>query len=289
MLASLGQRGSLPEMLMTAAMPRHQRSRGCASLRFVAARGGTRLADLHQASPMRILFPDVEPGEPPLAALVNTSGGLAGGDAVEIAVEIDAGAAACVSTPAAEKIYRSLGPDTRIGTRLKVATGARLEWIPQETILFDGARLARRLEVDLAPGAHLLMGEMLVFGRRARGEALSGGSLLDTWRIRRSGALLWADGLALNDDIPGRLANPFGFAGAEAVATLLVAVEAPLTEARDALREGGADATILRQGLMLVRWLGRAAEVREGLGAAIRATRARLFGLSPALPRLWTC
>jgi len=238
---------------------------------------------------MRILFPDTEAGEPPLAALVNTAGGLAGGDEVDVSVALDPGAAACISTPAAEKIYRSLGPGTRIGARLQVAAGARLEWIPQETILFEGSRLVRRIEVDLAPGAELMMAEMIVFGRHARGEALTQGSLLDAWRVRRAGALVWADGLELGEAMADRLASPFGFAGAEAAATLLLAVEAPLAGARDALREDGAAATLLRPGLMLVRWLGGAAEVRDGLGAAIRATRARLFGLPPALPRLWTC
>lgn len=272
-----------------AATPSHQRSRGGASLRFAVARGATRLADLHQASPMRILFPTPEPGEAPLAALVNTAGGLAGGDEVEISVALDAGAAATVSTPAAEKIYRSLGPETRVAARIEVGPGARLEWIPQETILFEGARLARRLEADIAADAVLLMAEMLVFGRHARGEALTRGSLLDIWRIRRGGALVWADGLALDGDIAAMLANPFGFAGAEANATLLLADPNPLAPLRDGLRDAGIAATILRPGLMLARWLGSAATVREGLGSAIRLVRARHFGLPAALPRLWTC
>jgi len=272
-----------------AATPSHQRSRGGASLRFAVARGATRLADLHQASPMRILFPDAEPGEPPLAALVNTAGGLAGGDEVEVGVALDAGAAAVVSTPAAEKIYRSLGPETRISARIEVGPGARLEWIPQETILFEGARLVRRLEAEIAADGTLLMAEMLVFGRQARGEALTRGSLLDAWRIRRAGALVWADGVAVEGDVAALLANPFGFAGAEASGTLLLADAQPLPPLRDALREAGVAATVLRPGLLLARWLGRAAEVRERLGAAIRLVRARQFGLPAALPRLWTC
>jgi urease accessory protein len=276
-------------MSRAAAPASHQRSRGGASLRFALARGETRLADLHQAAPMRILFPTPEPGEPPLAALVNTAGGLAGGDEVDVAVALDAGAAASVSTPSAEKIYRSLGPETRIAARLEVAAAARLEWIPQETILFDGARLTRRIEADIAADASLLMAEMLVFGRHARGEALTRGSLLDAWRIRRDGALVWADGLALAEDLPARLASPFGLAGAEAAATLLLAAPAPLAGLRDALREAGMAATILRPGLMLARWLGPASAVRDGLAAAIRLVRARQFGLPAALPRLWTC
>ncbi|MEO3471666.1 urease accessory protein UreD [Roseomonas sp. CAU 1739] len=266
----------------------HQRSRGGAALRFAVARGATRLIDLDQAAPMRILFPDAEPGEPPLAALVNTAGGLAGGDEVTVAVTLEPGAHAVVSTPAAEKIYRSLGPETRIATRLHVAAGGTLEWLPQETILFDGARLTRRLDVDLAPAARLMMTEMLVFGRHARGEAMHSGSLADSWRLRRGGTLLWADGLSLGQGIRARLDHPFGFAGAEACATLLVASEAPLTEARDAAREAGAAATLARPGLLLLRWLGGAPAVRYGLGEAIRLLRARVLGAAPVLPRLWT-
>lgn len=271
------------------ALPTHQRSRGGAALRFAVARGQTRLADLHQASPMRILFPAPEPGEAPLAALVNTAGGLAGGDEVAVTVTAGPGSHAVVSTPAAEKVYRSLGAETRIASRIEVGAGATLEWLPQETILFDGARLARRLEVDLAPGATLLLAEMLVFGRHARGEVLREGSLLDAWRLRRGGALLWADGLALGEELRQRLDDPFGFAGAEACATLLVASDAPLQAARDAARESGAAATLPRPGLLLLRWLGDAAAVREGLGDAIRLLRARVLGAAPVLPRLWTC
>lgn len=267
----------------------HQRSRGGAGLRFAVARGATRLIDLHQAAPMRILFPDAEPGEPPLAALVNTAGGLAGGDAVTVEVTLDPGAHAVVSTPAAEKIYRSLGPETRITARLAVADGATLEWLPQETILFDGARLFRRLEVDVAMTGTLLLAEMLVFGRHARGEAMHNGSLADSWRVRRGGMLLWADGLALGQGMRARLDDPFGFAGAEACATLLLASEAPLSEARDAAREeAGAAATLARPGLLLLRWLGGASAVRDGLGEAIRLLRARVLGAAPVLPRLWT-
>jgi urease accessory protein len=268
----------------------HQRSRGGAALRFALARGATRLADLHQAAPMRILFPAPEPGEAPLAALVNTAGGLAGGDAVRIAVALDAGAHALVSTPAAEKIYRSLGPLTRVVTRLDIAPGATLEWIPQETILFDGARLERRIEAAIAPDARLLMAEMLVFGRHARGEALRAGSLFDSWRLHRGGRMLWADALALDGELRDALDNPFGFAGAEAMATLLLAQEQPLEPLREALRDAlGCAATLARPGLLLARWLGGAAALREGLGAAIRLIRAEAFGCAPVLPRLWTC
>src|SRR5215213_5147539 len=109
------------------APPRHQRADGAFELRFGP---DGRLRHLFQQAPLRVLFPTPEPGEPPLAALVNCAGGLAGGDALRQEVRLEAGARATVSTAAAEKVYRSLGPETRIATRLAVAPGAVLEWIP---------------------------------------------------------------------------------------------------------------------------------------------------------------
>ncbi|MBP0462822.1 urease accessory protein UreD [Roseomonas sp. PWR1] len=276
-------------MGIVAAAPRHQRAKGGCALRFTHARGDTRLAHLDQASPMRILFPTPEPGEMPLAALVNTAGGLAGGDEVAIEVTIDPGARATLSTPAAEKIYRSLGPETRIATRLVAEAGALLEWIPQETILFEGARLDRRIEVSIAADATLVMAEMLVFGRRARDERFATGSLNDSWRVARDGRLLWADGLALGPAPVAQIDRPFGLGGAEALATLLLALPGDSLAARDVLREGGMPATIPRPGLVLLRWLGAATAVRESLGAAIRQVRRDVLGLPAVLPRLWTC
>src|SRR3954454_9788595 len=177
--------------VMVGAMPRdtpplpsrHQRADGAFDLVFARAPGGTVLRDLYQQSPLRILFPTPEPGEPPTAALLNCAGGLAGGDALRQSVRLEAGARATLSTAAAEKVYRSLGPETRIESRIVLEEGAMLEWIPQETILFDGARLLRGMRAELAPGAVLLAAETLVFGRAARGEWMTQGLLRDRWRL----------------------------------------------------------------------------------------------------------
>jgi urease accessory protein len=268
--------------------PPHQRADGAFESRF-GPNGALR--HLFQQAPLRVLFPTPDPGETPLAAVVNCAGGLAGGDALRQEVALEAGARATVSTAAAEKVYRSLGAETRIATRLALGPGAVLEWIPQETILFDGARLERRLRVDLAEGAILLAAEMLVFGRVARGERMRRGALLDAWRVHGPEGLLWADALALPDDPGEALGAPFGFDGAEALGTVLLA--GPGAEAgRDLLRglasaaPGGA--TLPRPGLLLARWLGPGAAVRASVGAAIVALRAGLLGLPPRLPRLWT-
>jgi urease accessory protein len=275
---------------------RHQRADGAFELGFgVSPRGPngavTGLRHLFQQAPLRVLFPDPEPGEPPTAALLNCAGGLAGGDALRQAVWLEAGARATISTAAAEKVYRSLGPETRIETTLSLGADAWAEWLPQETILFDGARLARRMRADLAAGARLLATETLVFGRAARGETMARGAVFDGWRLHGPDGLLWADALELGEGIGDRLAAPFAFGGAEALATLLLV--APEVEARrDLLRSlpehAPGAATIPRPGLLLARWLGRATAVRRAVGEAIAALRAASLGLPPRLPRLWT-
>ncbi len=184
--------------------------------------------------------------------------------------------------------YRSLGPETRIESEIAVGAGATLEWLPQETILFDGARLDRGFSIALEAGARLLMAEMIVFGRQARGETMRLGALLDRWRMRREGGLLWAEGLALGEDLAERRAAPFGFGGAEAMATLLLALPGPVEPLRDALRATGVAATAARPGLLVARWLGGALAVRDGLAGAICRMRAEGLGLAPRLPRLWT-
>ncbi|MBU8539638.1 urease accessory protein UreD [Falsiroseomonas tokyonensis] len=268
----------------SAAAPHHQRARGRVELDLVAAAGGARIAHLYQSAPLRLLFPDSDPEEPKQAALVNVAGGLAGGDSLDSVLRLGPNARFTATTPAAEKIYRSLGPRTDIATGLEVAEGATFEWLPQETILFDGARLHRRLDITLAAGARLLAAEMLVLGRAARGEVFRQGVLRDRWQIRREGRLLWVDALRLE---PEALGHRFTLDGAGAMATLVLAMPEAAAHrdlARD-LAEGGAG--LVAPGLLVARWLGEAGPVRRGLGAAIRALRAAALGLPAQLPRLW--
>jgi urease accessory protein len=269
---------------------RHQRSDGAFALRL--GPGGA-LIDLHQQAPLRILFPDPELGDPPVAALLNCAGGLAGGDSLRQSVVLAPGGRATLSTAAAEKVYRSLGPETLVATELHLGAGAAFEWIPLETILFDGARLTRRMTARLDDGAKLLAAETIVLGRAARGERLTTGAVLDSWRLHGPEGLRWADALALSGDVAAAVHSPFGLAGAEALGTLLLAgpgAEAMLGLARDLPAVDGAPgaATIPRPGLLLARWLGRAASVRRAVGSAIVALRAASLGLPPRLPRLWT-
>ncbi len=271
----------------------HQRARGRLALGFARQPRGTVLDELFQSAPLRALFPTPEPDEAPIAAIVNTAGGLAGGDALEIAVRAGEGTLATVSAPAAEKVYRSLGDPARITTALAVEAGARLEWIPQETILFDGARLQRCIGVDLATDARLLMTEALVFGRAARDEVLRHGAIRDSWRIRRGGALLWADGLALEQGLAEAMAARFGFDGAGALGTLLYAGEEaevliPLLRGSDENWPAPGGVTLVRPGLLIGRWLGHALAVRRSVAAAMLMVRAAAMGQPARLPRLWT-
>jgi len=271
-----------------------ERGDGRAELRFERRGGATALAHLYQRSPCRILFPNAASGDLPVAVMVTTSGGLAGGDRLHIEVEAGAAAAAVVTAQAAEKIYRSLGPDTRIEIALAVEAGAWLEWLPQETILFEGARLARRTAADIAEGGRLLACEMAVFGRTARGERFTRGLLSERWTIRRGGALAWMDALVLEEEIAERLASPFGFGGATAMATALyvgpdAAALLPLARALALDGEARAGASLVN-GVLLARFLGAdARDVRAHLAAYLSYLRRAAAGLPATMPRVWNC
>ncbi|MGQ0662791.1 MAG: urease accessory protein UreD [Pseudomonadota bacterium] len=254
--------------------------------------GATRLVHLYQHDPCRLLFPEVDPGEAFTAVTLTTSGGLAGGDRIHCEVACQAGAAAVVTAQAAEKVYRSLGPEAEQRVSIAVEAGAWLEWLPQETILFDGARLRRTMALDVAPGARVMAGEMLVFGRAARGETFREGMLHHAISIRREGRLVWADALRLEGEIAVALRHPAGFAGAGAQATVLYIGEdaaALLEAARGLLAGSTARAGATRIGPVLI------ARLLGGDGQALRRDVARYWtgmrhlaaGLPVALPRFW--
>src|SRR5262249_13955659 len=149
--------------------------------------------------PLRVLFPRPAAGDPALAVLVTTSGGLVAGDRLTIAIRLAPGATAHVTASAAEKIYRSTGPITAVGQALTVSSSAILEFLPPETILFDGARMRRETSIELGAGAGFLGGDIVIFGRRARGEGLTSGLLHEVWTVRREGDLVWGDAVHLED------------------------------------------------------------------------------------------
>jgi len=268
-----------------------QRGRGVAELAFRRDGATTKLAHLFQQTPCRVLFPLPEIGDPALAVLVTTSGGLTGGDEIRLEARIMPAAHATLTTQAAEKLYRSLGPDVQVDHRFTIEDGAYFEYLPQETILFDGARLSRRNHATVAAAGRFLACEMIVFGRAARGEQVTRGRVHDSWRIWRDGRLVWADALALGADIAAQLAAPLGFGGATALATALYAGDdaeglLPLARKLAQASAGHGGATIVN-GLLLARFFGApAAEVRADLARFTRGLRAA-GGWPARLPRVW--
>lgn len=256
-----------------------QRGNGAARIAFARAPQGAKLADLYCRDPLRVLLPRGEPGEPPCAVVITTSGGLAGGDRLDLRFDIGQGATACGAGQAAEKIYRSTGATTEIAVSLDVAAGARFAWLPQECILFDGARLRRTMDIALGADAELLVADMTVFGRIARGETFATGAFADRWTLRREGRLVWHDALRVKAD---DLRDPAAFGSAEAMAGIIHAAQsAPtkLEELRERLPACGVASVV--NGLLLVRFLGPAREVRAALVGALEFLR------GAPLPRLW--
>jgi urease accessory protein len=280
--------------------------RGVAEIGFAARDGATRLTHLYQHDPMRVLFPAPEVGDSSLAVLVTTSGGLVAGDRIRVAVRLDAGAIAHVTASAAEKIYRSTGATTGIAQDLSLDTGCWLEYLPPETILFDGARLRRHTTIALAPGAGFLGGGIIVFGRRARGECFTHGLLHEEWQVKRDGALIWGDALHLDGDIAAVIADPACFDCAAACATLILAPPGGDPQAGDpagfvagaravqqqsqrrSLAPGLRAGVTALGGLAVARWLGPDALVlRRAFADLACHWREAAMGLPAHLPLLW--
>jgi urease accessory protein len=183
------------------------RAVGRIALTVAASGSGSRRARVHEAGSLRVRFPNGTSRGTLDAVIVNTAGGMTGGDRFDIDMTVGAGARLTVTTAAAEKIYRSLGANTHVGVKADVGPGGALAWLPQETILFDQVRLRRTIEVDLARDAGLVLAEAIVFGRSAMGEAVLRGDLFDRWRVRVGGALVFAETLRLDGAIAQRLAQ----------------------------------------------------------------------------------
>ena len=269
---------------------------GIAEIGFARRDGVTRLAHLFQTDPLRVLFPAAEAGDPTQAAIVTTSGGLVAGDHIDIAVWVDRAASAHVTASAAEKIYRSTGATTVVRQSLTVGIGGTLEFLPPETIVFDGARLERERMIELAPDAVFLGGDIVVFGRRARGERFTHGFLRDVWEVRCEGRLIWGDALHLDGDIAAIVADPACFDSAAGFATLMLAPAGRdpqkfLDGARvvqAAAPEGVRAGVTAIAGLVLARWLAAdAALLRRAYADLACHLRCEAMGLPHRLPRIW--
>jgi urease accessory protein len=274
---------------MRASVPSElQRARGRAEVEMSWRDGRVRLERLFQEGCAKARLPRPA-GDVPEVVLINTAGGVTGGDRIAWRLAAGAGAALLATSQAAERVYRSAGGAARVEARLSLGAGARLDWLPQETIVFDAGRLERSLEVDMAADARLLALEALVLGRAARGERVISGAIEDRWRIRRAGRLAHAEALRLAGEIDGAAAGAATLAGGRALATIVEVgpgAGARVGAARRALAGIAgvtAAASAKADDLLVVRMLAaEAAPLRAGL---IRF----LIGFRDApLPRVWT-
>ena len=260
------------------------RAVGRVALSVKQVAGKTRRAEVHEAGSLRVRCPGAPAAELE-AVLINTAGGIAGGDCFALDIAAGEGTRLVVTTAAAEKVYRTLGPDSDISVKLDVAAGATLAWLPQETILFDRARLSRSIDVSLAADAHLFLAEAIVFGRSGMGETVEQGALFDRWRVRRGGKLIYAESVRLDGAIAARLVEPAIANGSIAIATVLISpgddavVEKVRALESDFIGEVGASA-----------WNGIAAVRMCAVdGAALRHDLVHVMtALRGTLPRIWT-
>jgi urease accessory protein len=277
--------------------PLPENAAGRALIRLKQRDGATHLADLFHAQPLRVLFPLRETGDIFQAAITCVAGGLVAGDRHEIGVTLEPGARGLVMGQAAEKIYRSNGPDCAINVDLRVEDGAWLEWLPQETILFDRSRLRRANRAQVSAAGRMLAGDILVFGRTAHNETLNSGLVHDSWEIRDgAGRLSWKDVVHMQGDLAATIAHPACFDGARASGSLIFAANdagAQLEMARGIL--AGMESATLRAGvtsfnsLLLARFIGKnALELRQAFAKLWCELRRSAAGLPPVMPRLWS-
>ena len=271
--------------LQTREMQTACRTQSVLDARFTAKAGRTALARVHETGAFRLRL---QRGAACVGTIVNTGGGILAGDTLRQTIRAEAGAEVVLTSVAAEKIYRSDGAAAVVETGLHVGPGARLDWLPQETILFDGARLSRSLRLDLAETACALVIETIVFGRLANGETSMAGAFTDAWDVGRAGRLVFADRVRLDGTIGATLDRPAVGGGARAVATVLLAAPdaaahvEPLRLALQAFAETVESGVSVRDGVLVARLLARSPErLRAAMVGALGVLR------RAPLPRTW--
>lgn len=258
--------------------------RAIGALRLQAKRRGqqTVIADLRQEGSLKALFPKVR-GDALDTVFLNTAGGLTGGDRMQIDVAAQPGAHVVLSSQAAERAYRAQpGQIAQSDVSLNVGPGGRIDWLPQETILFDHAALDRRLNVRLAAGATALLVEPIIFGRVAMGETVDTLHLTDQWRIWRDDTLIFADAVRLIGDAKSMMQAAAIADGAGAMATILLAGPQAAGLAERLALSPTSGASLIRDDILLVRMLAvDGFALRQQLIPVVEA-------LSTApIPRVW--
>lgn len=271
-----------------------QRAVGEARVVFSGAVNGTEIIDVYQKFPMAVAFPNVDDRRRKEAVLINTSGGVAGGDEIRIEVVAQGNASVAVTTQAAEKVYRALDRPARIRTRLRAEGNARLAWLPQETIVFNQARIARQTEIDVCSGTELIALEWLVLGRIESGEEVLAGHILDSWRVRVDGRLVWADGFLASDQALLQLRKTALLSNWKAIATMIYF--GPGLEARlERLREIGASlecacGVTIVGAIIVVRVAAIASvDLRRGLRRFLDQLDHELGSGPFGVPKMWSC
>lgn len=269
------------EIKAGAPLPSPPRARGVLDLGVKRRDAASAIASLRQEGSLKALFPQMR-DDALQAVFLNTAGGLTGGDAMRIAVSVAPDASVTLSSQAAERAYRAQpGQVARMDVALRLEGDARLNWLPQETIVFDGAALDRRLQVDLTGNARALIVEPLILGRAAMGEVVQNLHFTDQWRIFRDGRLVFADAVRLTDITLPALPGAALTGGAQAVATVLLAGPDAAGFA-DLDLPPQAASSLIADGLLLVRVLAPD-------GFALRKVLVPLIEtLSQApIPRVW--
>lgn len=271
------------DVSVTSAVFESNRARGAVRFDVHAREGVTRRGVLHESGSLRVRFPSPE-GKGLSGVFVNTAGGVAGGDSFDVDITAGQGSQLTLTTAAAEKVYRAPRTAAQLNISLKVDAGAHLAWLPQETILFDRARVHRRFDIALDEAASLLLCEIVVFGRTAMGERMEQGEFIDRWRLRRGGRLVFAETVRLTGDIGAKLARSAVAKGGAAIGTALIVPgdETLLERIREASDSFAGEVGISAwNGFAMARFCAQDA-------AGLRADMMRvLAGTSAALPRLW--
>jgi urease accessory protein len=262
-----------------------QRSAGEARVRLAVTAGRTRLTHLRQEGSAKAILPRVEDAVPEVVFL-NTSGGLTGGDRLSFTLDIGDGGKAVATTQTAERVYQSAAGQAEVSVAITAGCGARVDWLPQETILFQGAQVRRRTRIDLGPGARCLYAETVVLGRAAMGETLARVAFRDDRMIRREGRPVLAEPLVLDDAVLAGARRAAIFGGARAFATVaLVAggAEDAVAALRALPKEPGVEAAFSGfDGKCIIRMM--AAD-----GWPLRRLMVRVLGQLSGrpLPRVW--
>ena len=271
-----------------------QRADGCGQIVLSGSESGTRIEHTFERSPIRIMFPRTAGCDVKEAVLVNTAGGIAGGDRLEFSVTALPEAIIAVTSQAAEKVYRALREPARVVTRLKARECAKLAWLPQETIVFDGARLQRTTEIELFSGAELLALEWLVLGRAAHGEVVVVGHISDGWRVTKDGRLIWADCFRVTDEVFPHLHRKALLSDYNAIATLIY-FGPDLDRRLEFLREVSSSmkcncAVTLVAGLIVVRFAAKGSfELKLGLRSFLEQFGPEVGAGPFQVPKMWAC